>query len=53
MSADRHGALEGRYPEAASGSWRGATLSGDGVLELAEDSVAIASLDGARRLPLP
>lgn len=53
MSAGRHGALEGRYPVAATGSWRGATVSGDVVLELAEDGAAIASADGARRLPLP
>ena len=52
MSAGR-GALEARYPVAASGSWRGATLGGDVVLELGEDDVAITSLDGARRLPLP
>lgn len=53
MSADRQGGIEARYPVAASGSWRGATLGGDVVLELAADDVAIASLDGERRLPLP
>ena len=53
MSADRHGVLEGRYPVSASGSWRGATLGGEVILELGGEDVALASLDGARRLPLP
>ena len=53
MSADRTGTVDARYPVAASGSWRGATLGGDVILELGEDDVAIVSLDGARRLPLP
>lgn len=53
MSADRSGSLEARYPVAASGSWRGETLAGDVVLELAAEDVAIVSADGARRLPLP
>lgn len=53
MSADRRGALEGRYPVSASGSWRGAALSGDVILELGAEDVAISSVDAARRLPLP
>lgn len=53
MSADRQRGMEARYAVIASGNWRGATLGGDVILELAEDEVAIASPDGARRLPLP
>ena len=53
MSADRQAGAQARYPVTASGSWRGATLSGDVVLEVGDEDVAIASLDGARRLPLP
>jgi len=45
--------MEARYAVTASGSWRGAALGGDVVLELADDDVAITSPDGARRLPLP
>ena len=53
VSAERRTALEARYPVTASGSWRGATLGGDVVLELGEGDVAIASPDGSKRLPLP
>ena len=53
MSAERPGAIEARFSVAASGSWRGAPLSGDVVLELTPDDVAIASLDGASRIALP
>lgn len=44
--------LEGRFPVAASGSWRGVVLSGEIVLELTGDDVALVAPDG-RRLPLP
>lgn len=45
--------LEGRFPVAASGSWRGAALAGDHVLELTADDVAILAPDGSRvALPL-
>ena len=53
MSADRAGAIEARYAVSASGTWRGAPLSGDVVLELTPDDVAIASVLGERRLPVP
>lgn len=53
MSAERQGGGEARYPVTASGSWRGAASGGEVVLELADGDVAIASVDGARRLPLP
>jgi hypothetical protein len=50
---DRQRGMEARYTVTASGGWRGATLGGDVILELAEDDVAITSVDGARRVPLP
>ena len=53
MSASRPGTIEARYAVAASGSWRGAPLSGDVVLELTGDEVAITATDGQQRLPLP
>ena len=53
MNAGRHGAIEARYAVAASGNWRGADLSGDVVLELTADDVALAAADGEQRLPLP
>ena len=53
VSAGRHGAIEARYAVAASGEWRGAGLSGDVVLELTADDVALAAPDGGQRLALP
>ncbi len=53
VNTDRPRGMEARYAVAASGSWRGATLGGDVVLELADDDIAITSPDGGRRLPLP
>lgn len=45
--------LEGRFPVAASGSWRGAALAGDHVLELTASEVALVDPRGERvALPL-
>jgi len=53
VSAGRRGTIEGEYAVSAAGSWRGADVSGDYRLVLAEDDVAIATLDGSQRVPLP
>jgi hypothetical protein len=53
MVCARRGAIEGEYAVTASGSWRGAEVAGDYVLILGETDVAIATLDGAQRVPLP
>lgn len=53
MSASRRGAIEGDYAVTASGSWRGAEVSGDYVLMLGENDVAIATPGSEQRVPLP
>lgn len=53
MSADRPGAIEARYAVAASGTWRGAPLAGDLILELTPDDVALRPVVGESRLALP
>lgn len=53
MSSSRRGAIEGEYAVTASGAWRLAEIAGDYVLVLGETDVAIATLDGGQRVPLP
>lgn len=47
-----HEPIEGRFPVAASGSWRGAAVAGDQVLELTAEDVALVA-PGGERVVLP